>query len=74
MKAQITDITKEQDKVTLTVECCYTPGYGSGDIVLSPNLLMALYTQCTTDIANLHRGEVELKQELGNGTNNNNDR
>ena len=63
MKAEITDIIKEQDKVTLTLECCCTPGYDSYGIVSSSNLLMALYTQWTIDMDNLHLGEAELKQE-----------
>ena len=64
MKAEITDIVKEQDKVILVIDCCCPPVYDLDNTVLSSNLLMALHTQCTTDIAKLHRGEVELKQEL----------
>ena len=64
MKAEITDITKEQDKVVLRVECC-APCYGSIDTAtFSSELLMAIHMQYVIDANNLHRGEVELKQEL----------
>ena len=64
MKAKITDITKEQERVVLRVVCC-APCYGSTDTAtFSSELLVALHMQYVIDANNLHRGEVELKQEL----------
>ena len=62
MKAEITDITKEQDRVVLRVVCC-VPCYGSIDTAtFSSELLLALHMQYMIDANNLHHGEVKLNQ------------